>query len=248
MLAAGREELRKSLAEIVRTAVKNGWVDAGKAEGWLKKLESGITLREGWPKYEVGLNKGALVVRFSSTSRKNIEREVQRPRAMGLEEGRHFTVKMPEEGRDGYVRILKEGLAYAAWLSVRGEGEQRELAAAFVEHILQRAKDKGENVRKKVEEVMEEGKAKSSQTLEGFEKKVDVNGREYTVKVLGWSAELEESESGKLLLRIKITAEVDGVRREYEITFGRYGKRNVTEGYATAKATAERQKPRGTRR
>jgi hypothetical protein len=39
---------------------------------------------------------------------------------MGLEEGKHFTVKMPEEGRDGYVYIRREGLAHAAWLFVRG--------------------------------------------------------------------------------------------------------------------------------
>jgi len=32
-LAAGREELRKALAEIVKTARGNGWVDAGKADG-----------------------------------------------------------------------------------------------------------------------------------------------------------------------------------------------------------------------
>jgi len=41
MLAAGREELRKAIAEIVKTARNNGWVDASKAEGWLEKLESG---------------------------------------------------------------------------------------------------------------------------------------------------------------------------------------------------------------
>ncbi len=41
MLAAGREELRKALAEVVKTAIKNGWVDAGRAERWLKKLERG---------------------------------------------------------------------------------------------------------------------------------------------------------------------------------------------------------------
>ena len=34
--------------------------------GWLKKLERGRVLKEGWPKYEVRLTKGALVVRFSS--------------------------------------------------------------------------------------------------------------------------------------------------------------------------------------
>jgi len=29
---------------------------------------------------------------------------------MGLVEGKHFTVKMPGEGRDGYVYIRREGL------------------------------------------------------------------------------------------------------------------------------------------
>jgi hypothetical protein len=87
MLAAGREELRKAIAEIVREAVARGGVDEKKAGDWLKKLEEGLTLREGWPRYEVGLAKGALMVRFSSTNPDNIEREVQRLKAMGLEEG-----------------------------------------------------------------------------------------------------------------------------------------------------------------
>ena len=41
-LAAGRNELRDALAEFVREAVARGWVDASKAEGWLKKLEKGL--------------------------------------------------------------------------------------------------------------------------------------------------------------------------------------------------------------
>jgi hypothetical protein len=40
-LVAGDEKLRKALAEIVRKAVEKGWVDKKRAEGWLKKLESG---------------------------------------------------------------------------------------------------------------------------------------------------------------------------------------------------------------
>ncbi len=48
---------------------------------------------------------------------------------MGLEEDRRFTVKMPEGDRNGYVSVLKEGLAYAAWLSVHGSGEQQRRAA-----------------------------------------------------------------------------------------------------------------------
>ena len=72
-------------------------------------------------------------------------------------EGVHFTVKMPEEGRDGYVYIRREGLAYAAWLSVYGEREQRELAARFVEHILKRAEEAGKEVHEKAKKIIEEG-------------------------------------------------------------------------------------------
>jgi hypothetical protein len=168
-LAAGREELRGAIAEVVKTAIKNDWGDAGRAERWLKKLEEGRVLKEGWPRYSVGLAKGALMVRFSSTNPSNIEREAQRLREMGLEEGRHFSVKMPEEGRFGYVSILREGLAYAAWLSVHGEGEQRELVAEFVEYILQRAEEEGEEVYEKARGIVDEGKARSSLTHKGFE-------------------------------------------------------------------------------
>ncbi len=66
------------------------------------------------------LAKGALEVKYQSTNPDSVAREAQRFRDMGLEEGRHFSVKMLEEGRDGYVRILREGLAYAARLSVYG--------------------------------------------------------------------------------------------------------------------------------
>ncbi len=73
MHAAGRKELRGAIAEIVKTARSNGWVEAGKAEGWLEKLESGRVLMEGWPKNNVQLTEDALVVRFSSTNSGNIE-------------------------------------------------------------------------------------------------------------------------------------------------------------------------------
>jgi len=39
------------------------------------------------------------------------------------------------------------------------------------------------------------------------------------------------------LLRIKITAEVDDIRRDYNITYGRYGS-NEARSYATARADA----------
>jgi hypothetical protein len=158
-LAAGREELRRALAEIVRAALARGWVNRETAERWLRKLERGRTLKEGWPKYGLGLARGALEVRYQTTNASNVEREVKRLREVGLVEGVHFTARMPEGGRDGYVSILKEGLAYAAWLSVHGSGEQQRLAAEFVEYILQRAREEGEEVHEKaLEAVRREGR------------------------------------------------------------------------------------------
>jgi hypothetical protein len=145
---------------------------------------------------------------------------------------------MPEEGRYGYVSILKEGLGHAAWLSVHGSDKQRRLAAEFVEYILRRAREEGKEVYEKAVEIVEEGRARGSLRLEGFEGVVEVGGREHVVKVIDGGAELEESWSGKKLMRIKITAEVDGVRREYTITYGRYGRNNAAVSYATARADA----------
>ncbi len=238
MLAAGREGLRNAVRKVVEEALGKGWVDEKRAGRWLEKLEEGLTLREGWPKYSVQLTEGALMVRFGSTDPDSIKQAVQRLRDMGLVEGRHFTVRMPEGRSVGYVSILKEGLVYAAWLSVHGSGEQQRLAAEFVKYILRRVKEAGEEVYEKAKEIIEEGKARGSLRLEGFEKKVEVGGREHVVKIIGGEAQLERSGSGKLLLRIKITAEVDGVRRDYTITYGRYGRTNTAKGLATARADA----------
>jgi len=64
-----------------------------------------------------------------------------------------------------------------------------------------------------------------------------VNGVKYKVKVIDGGA-VEEDRNGRKLLRIRITAEVGGVRSEYIITFGRYGDSNAAVGRATARADA----------
>jgi hypothetical protein len=251
-LATGDEKLRDAIVNIVREAIAKGWVNAGKAEFWLEKLEKGRVLMEGWPKYEVRLvRSGALVVRFSSPNPDSIAREAQRLKEMGLEEGRHFTVKMPKGGK-GYVNILKKGLAYAARLSVYGKDEdQRKLAADFVKIILQRAENAGGDVREKAEKIVEKGRARDSQTLKGFEKEVEVNGVKYKVKVRDGEA-VEEDRGGRKLLRIRITAEVgrvegehivDRVVREYTITYSRRGADNAAVGrtYASAEAPGGRE-------
>jgi hypothetical protein len=237
-LAAGREELRNAIAKLVETARSKGWVDEKKAKRWLEELKKGHVSAEGRPGYLIRLDHhGTLVVKYQSTKPDRIEREAQRLENMGLTRGVHFTVKMPEGGGRGYIWIRKEGLAYAAWLSAHGEGEQRRLAAKFVKLILQRAEKAGEDVYRKAEEIVKEGRARGSLELEGFEGRVEVGGREYVVKVIGGGAEFEKSESGKKLLRIRITAEVDGVRSEYTITYGRYSK-NAVMGFAYARADA----------
>ncbi len=157
-LAAGRKELRDAVAKAVRKAAGSGWVDKETADRWLEKLERGRVLKEGWPKYLVRLAKGALEVKYQSTNPDNIAREAQRLEAMGLVKGVHFSVKMPEGGRKGYVSIRSEGLAYAAWLSVHGEGERQRLAADFVEYILQRAGEEGKEIREKALKIVERGK------------------------------------------------------------------------------------------
>jgi hypothetical protein len=239
MLAAGHVKLRDAIRKVVEEALKKGWVDEKKAKHWLKKLEEGRVLKEGWPKYYVGLARsGALVVRYETTNPDSIKQEAQRLENMGLEEGKHFTVKKPEEGRDGYVRILKEGLAYAAWLSVYGSGTQQELATDFVKYILKRAEKAGKEVSEKATKIVEEGKVRRSLTLKDFESKVEVNGKEHLVKVIGWGAEFEKSQSGKKLLKIRITAEVDGIKSDYTITFSRYGRTNTVEGFTIARADA----------
>jgi len=130
-------------------------------------------------------------------------------------------------------------MAYAAWLSVRGKDkEQRRLAAEFVEYILQRAEKEGGAVYEKAKEIVKGGKERGSLTLKGLEKEVEVNGKKYKVKVIGGEA-VEEDRNGRKLLRIRITAEVGGVRSDYVMTYGRYGKLNAALGRATGRAGRE---------
>ena len=73
--------------------------------------------------------------------------------------------------------------------------------------------------------------------LEGFEGVAEVGSREHVVKVIDGGA-VEEGKGGKKLLRIKTTAEVDGVKSDYELTFRRRGADNAAVGFAVARADA----------
>jgi hypothetical protein len=157
------------------------------------------------------------VVKFGSTNPDSIKQEAQRLEKMGLKRGVHFSVKMPKDGDAGYLYIRREGLERAAWLSVYGSGRQQELAADFVKYILRRAEEAGEEVYEKAQKIIVEGMSRGSLTLKGFEKEVEVDGRRHVVKVIGRGAEIEESRHGKLLLRIKIRAEVAAWRASTQL-------------------------------
>jgi len=94
-------------------------------------------------------------------------------------------------------------------------------------------------VYKKAEEIVEEGRARGSLRLADVKgREVLIEGRRHVVDVFGGGAQFEKGRSGRTLLRIAITAEVDGVGRIYEITFGRYGRNNKAMGFAVARADA----------
>jgi hypothetical protein len=205
VLAAGHEELRKALAEIVRKAVEKDLVDEKKAKRWLEKLEGGVAVWEG-KKFMVRLVEGALVVSFRSTSRESVEEVVREFKAMGLVEGVHFTVRW--SGGRGRVYLLAEGVRRLAWVSIHGEEGQRQRAAGFLKFLEARASAKGDEVLRKLEALLEEGRGRGALRLVGLER----DG----VKVL----EVKTEERGDKLY-VTIRAEIDGAAGKYKITFYR---------------------------
>jgi hypothetical protein len=86
---------------------------------------------------------------------------------------------------------------------------------------------------------VEAGRAVGSLKLADVRRaEVFVEGGSHVVTVLGGGAQPEGSGSGRTLLRIKITAEVDGVRSEYAMTFSRRRPDNAIVGCAYARADA----------
>jgi hypothetical protein len=228
-LAAAGVELREAVAKAVREAAEAGLVPEQRARRWLEALGRGRVPPRG---YGLTLSRsGAIMVRYITTNPDSIEREARRLADMGLVEGLHFTVKMPEGGRAGYVSVLKEGLVYAAWLAAGGSGERQKLAADFVGRILEKAEARGGAVYEKVRKAVEAGRAVGSLRLFGMSAEVEVNGRRHVVTVLSWDADWDSR-----YLRIFILAEVDGVEGLYTATFYRVRGRVTGQAYARASA------------
>jgi len=212
-LAGADRTLKEVIIASIEAAVERGWIDAKKAQRWIAKIECVHT-------YSVGEK-----LTIYSKHPEVLEREAQRLREMGLVEGLHFTVKMPDDRTVGRLRILAKGLAYIAWLSIHGSGRQRELAGKFLEQILRAAQAKGGDAYRRVKRAVDAGMTRGSLTLTGLEKEVD--GR--MVRVRGGSAWLWLKD----WLKITITAEVDGVETKCEVSFIKM-KRGGVAGFIKA--------------
>ncbi len=146
-------------------------------------------------------------MRFNPTSRESLEEVAGEFKAMGLVEGVHFTVRWG--GGRGRVYLLAEGVRRLKWVSIHGEEGQRRRAAEFLKFLEEKAKKKkSDEVLRKLEALVEEGRSRGTFRLVGLER----DG----VKVLG--VETEERDDK---LYVTIRAEVDGAAGEYRLTFTR---------------------------
>ncbi len=97
----------------------------------------------------------------------------------------------------GRVPLLAEGVRRLAWVSIHGEEGQRQRAAEFLKFLEAKARAKSEEVFRKLEVLLEEGRSRGALRLVGLEK----NG----VKVLDVKTEEKDDK-----LYITLKAEVDG--------------------------------------
>jgi hypothetical protein len=111
-------------------------------------------------------------------------------------------------GGSGYVSLLAEGVRRLKWVSIHGEGEQRQRAAEFLKFLEARASAKGAEVLRKLEALVEEGRSRGVLRLVGPER----GG----VKVLDVKTEEKDDK-----LYVTIRVEVDGAVGEYKITLYR---------------------------
>jgi len=187
--------------------------------------EAGLTV-----KYNVYLSEKAIELELQSTDRSRAELAACLLRLVGI------SAEVTKVGDRDVWRVRA-----ATDMLVAGREELRKALAEIVRKAMGNEgvnTNTAERWLKKLEEGVKEGKERGSLTLENFEKTVEVNGREHVVKVIGWSAEFDVGKGGRKLLRIKITAEVDGVESKYTITFGRYVK-NKARGSAVVRAEAD---------
>jgi len=227
---------REALAKAVEEAMRNGWVDAETAERWIRKLREGVTTAEDKPMFNIQItNSGGLQIAYLATSGERLRQYASLLEELGLKEGTHFTVKKPEGGKRGHLHITAEGVVKLAELAKHAEDpELRAKAEGWINHLLERARESGgEDARKRLEELVEEGAARGALKLIGKHEVVERGAKvKHSVEVREAYAKIEDGDK----LRIYVKAAVDGVEVERTWTFFR--DRDSARGYVLTRADA----------
>jgi len=226
---------REAIAKAVEEAAEKGLVEAEKAKRWAEKLREGVTTAEDKPKFKIQItNRGALDIVYETTSAENLDRYAEELKGLGLEEGVHLVRREPEGGKPGALRITAEGVKKLAELSHHAEDAEKRLKASeWLNHLLARAGESGgEEARRRVEELVEEGAARGVLTLTGLRQEVEVDGERHVVEIRRAEARIED---GRLYIRVE--AVVDGVEVKREYTFTRK-KNNAVKGAVSTWAHA----------
>jgi len=168
----------------VEEAAEKGWVEVDTAKRWAEKLREGVTTAEDKPKFEIRINnKGGLDIEYKTASAENLDQHAGQLKSLGMEEGVHFTTKTPKNGKLGALRITAEGVVKLAELSHHAEdAETRQKASEWVNHLLARAGESGgEEAKRRLEKLIEEGAARGVLALTGLRREVEVDGERHVV-------------------------------------------------------------------
>jgi len=226
---------REAIARAVEEAAEKGWVEAETAKRWAEKLKAGVTIAEDKPKFRIQIpNTGGLGIIYKTTSAERLARYAEELKSLGLEKDIHFTTKTPKNGKQGTLYITVEGVKKLAELSHHAEdAETRQKASEWLNHLLARAGESGgEEVKRRLEKLIEEGAARGVLTLAGLRREVEAEGGRHVVEIRRVEARIE---GGRLYIRVE--AVVDGVAVEREYTFFR-DKNNRTLGRVSTQADA----------
>ena len=185
-------------------AAEKGWVEAETAKRWAEKLKAGVTIAEDKPKFSILItNRGGLDIVHKTASAERLAQYAEELKGLGLEEGAHFTTKPPKNGKPGALRITAEGVVKLAELSHHAEdAETRQKASEWVNHLLARAGESGgEEAKRRLEKLIEEGAARGVSALTGLRREVEVEGGRHVVEIRRAEAQIDED--GRLYIHVE---------------------------------------------
>ena len=195
---------REALARAVEEAARRGWIKGDTAERWAEKLREGVTTAEDKPKFVIQItNTGGLSIVYMTTNAEKLAQYAEELKGLGLKEGVHIVRREPEGGKPGALRITAEGVVKLAELSHHAESEEiRQKASEWVNHLLARAEESGgEEAKRRLEKLIEEGAARGVSALTGLRREVEVEGGRHVVEIRRAEAQIDED--GRLYIHVE---------------------------------------------